>query len=129
MMNLNRFELLRLERRITSDEKLQYSLSSYFIVAVIFLNQSSFQSPIIGLPASLVYVSINAVFLGHVFFGSQEPFFRLILGSLAFLTLLGFVGWIVLAIYSLDEVASILVLVIAATVSSIINRRMKHSDG
>lgn len=129
MMNSNRFELLQLERKIASDEKLQYSLSSYFIVAVIFINQSFFQSPIIGLPAALVYVSINAVFLGRVFFSSQEPFFRLILGSLAFLMLLGFVSWVVLAIYSLNEVGSVLVLLIAATFSSIINRRMKHSNG
>jgi len=39
------------------------------------------------------------------------------------------VGWLILAIYDLDVVASLLVLLITATVSSIMNRRVNHIDG
>jgi len=129
MMNSSRLELIRLERTITRDKNLRYSLFSYLLAAMILLNLFFFQSPIIGISASLIYVFINAFFLGHVLFRSQEPFFRLILGSLVFLMLLGFVGWLVLTVYDLDVMALFVVLLIAATVSSLMNRRMKYIDG
>lgn len=129
MINLSHVELTRLEKTITRDKNLRYSILSYLLVAIILLNLLFLQSSIIGISASLIYVFINAFFLGHVFFRSQEPFFRLILGSLVFLMLLGLVGWLVLAVYDLDVMASFLVLLIAAMVSSLMNRRVKHIDG
>jgi hypothetical protein len=119
---------MELERTIVRDEKLRFTLLSFLLVLTILVNLTSLKSPIIGISASLVYITVNAVFLAHAFFGSQELLFRLILGSLAFLMLLGFVGWLILAIYNLDIMASVLVLLIAATVSSLMNKRMKHSN-
>lgn len=119
---------MRLEGIIVRDAKLRFTLLSYILVLIILLNLTSFQSPIIGLSASLVYILINAVFLGRAFFGSQELLFRLILGILVFMMLLGFVGWFILTIYNLDIMASVLVLLIAATVSSLTNKRMNHSN-
>ena len=117
-----------IERSIVQDKNFLYTITSYSIILAIFMNLSSFQSPLIGWMAFVTYFVINAVFLGNAFFEKENAFFRLMFGVLLLVLLLGFVGWLVLIIYNLDVTRVTLVLVIVATSSSLLNRRMKHRN-
>jgi hypothetical protein len=85
-------------------------------------------SPIVGALAFAMYFGINAIFLGHIFFSSEEAFIRAAFGVLLLIMLLGFVGWIVMIIYSLDAVMFTIVLLITTAVTSASNRRMKNKN-
>ena len=115
----------KIEQQITHDSKLLFTMISYVVVLTIFVNLSEFQSPVLGLLASAVYFLINGIFLGHVFFEKETAFFRLMLGLLLLVMLLGFVGWLAVVIYNLDVTRFTLALLIVATLSSLLNRRVK----
>ena len=102
---------------------------SYVVILIIFINLSEFQSPVLGLLASVIYFLINGIFFGHAFFEKETAFFRLMLGTLLLVMLLGFVGWLAVVIYNLDVIRFTLVLFIVATLSSLFNRRMKNKYG
>lgn len=114
-----------LERRITRDEKLGFTLLAYVAALTIFFNLRTLQSPALGLLGSAVYFLVNGIFLGHAFFGKEAPFFKLVLGILLLLVLLGCIGWLAVIIYNLNMVMTTLVLLAASTISSLLNRRMK----
>jgi len=116
------------EKSVAQDKKFQYTIISYVAILVIFLNLNGFQSPLIGLSASVIYLVINAVFLGNAFFQKENTFLRLIFGVLSLIMILGFVGWLIMIIYNLDFIMFTLVLLITTTVSSLANRRMKHRN-
>jgi len=118
----------KIEQRITRDENMLFTLVSYIVVLTIFINLSEFQSSILGLPASAIYFLINGIFLGHVFFEKEATFFRLMYGLLLLIMLLGFVGWLAVIIYNLDVVRFTLVLFIATTLSSLLNRKVKNKN-
>jgi len=82
----------------------------------------------LGIVASVLYFLINGVFLGHVFFEKEVTLFRLIFGILLLIMLLGFVGLLAVIIYNLDVIRFTLVLFIAATLSSLLNRRVKNRN-
>jgi len=124
-----RLGLGKVEQEITHDEKLLFTLISYVIILIIFANLSGFQSPVLGLLASAFYFLINGIFLGHAFFEKETAFFRLILGLLLLIMLLGFVGWLAVIIYNLDVIRFTLVLIIVATISSLSNKRVKSKNG
>ena len=117
-----------LEKSIVQNNKFVYSIISYSVILAVFINLSSLQSPIIGLIAFSAYFLINTVFLGNAFFQKENTFFRLAFGLLSFIMIIGFVGWLVMIIYNLDIARFTLVLIIATTVSSILNRRMKTQN-
>jgi uncharacterized membrane protein YfcA len=94
-----------------------------------FMNLNSFQSPLIGFTASIIYFVINAVFLGNAFFEKENIFLRLMFGILLLTMLLGFIGWLTLIIHNLDVTRFTLVLLVVATFSSLLNKRMRHRDG
>jgi len=71
---------------------------------------------------------INGIFLAHAFFEKEDTFFRLMFGVLLLIMLLGFVGWLIMIIYNLDVPSFTLVLLIVATLSSSLNRRMKYKN-
>ena len=124
-----KFGFDKIEQRITRDEKLLFTMISYFVILIIFINLSQFQSPILGLLASAIYFLINGIFLGHAFFKKETAFFRLILGLLLLVMLLGFVGWLAVVIYNLDVIMFTLVLFVAATLSSLLNKKVKNKYG
>lgn len=124
-----KFGFDKIEQRITRDEKLLFTMISYFVILIIFINLSQFQSPILGLLASAIYFLINGIFLGHIFFKKETAFFRLILGLLLLVMLLGFVGWLAVVIYNLDVIMFTLVLFVAATLSSLLNKKVKNKYG
>jgi hypothetical protein len=83
---------------------------------------------LIGFAASVIYFLINAVFLENAFFEKEDTFFRLMLGILLLIVFLGLVGWLTLIIYNLDATRVTLVLLVVATFSSLLNRRMRHRN-
>jgi hypothetical protein len=124
-----RSRLKKIEQRIVRDEKLLFTMISYVVILTIFINLSGFQSPALGLLASAIYFLINAIFLGHAFFEKEAAFFRLMFGTLLLIMLLGFVGWLAVIIYNLDVISFTLVLLTAATLSSLLNKKVKNKYG
>jgi len=126
MQSTYRFD--RLEKTIAHDKRLLFTLCSFALTLGIYINLSFFQSPVIGVVASILYFIINGVFLGHAFFEKETAFFRLMFGTLLLVMLLGFVGWLAVIIYNLDVTRFTLVLLITATLSSLLNRRVKNKN-
>lgn len=125
----SRFGFHKVEQRITRDKKLLFTIISYVVILTIFINLNQFQSPVLGLLASAIYFLINGIFLGHAFFKKETTFFRLMFGLLLLIMLLGFVGWLAVIIYNLDVTRFTLVLLIVATLSSLLNKRVKNKYG
>ena len=92
------------------------------------INLNIFQSPALGIVASILYFLINGIFLGNAFFKKKDTFFRLMFGILLLIMLLGFFGWLAVIIHNLDILRFTLVLVIVATLSSLLNRRVKYKN-
>jgi len=117
-----------IEKSVVQDEKFLYTIVSYSAILAMFANLNSFQFPFIGLMSSVIYLGINAVFLGNAFFKKENAFFRLMFGILLFTMFIGFVGWLTLIIHNLDITRVTLVLLVVATSSSLFNRRMRHRN-
>jgi len=117
-----------IEKSIVRNKNFAYTIVSFLFLLAIFMNLNSLQSPLIGLMAFVVYFVINSVFLGNAFFEKETAFIRLMFGVLLLVMFLGFVGWLVMIIYNLDVLRVTLVLVITTTLSSLLNKRMKHRD-
>jgi hypothetical protein len=117
-----------IEKLVVQDRNFLYTGISYSATLAIFLNLNAIQSPLIGFAASVIYFLINAVFLENAFFEKEDTFFRLMLGILLLIVFLGLVGWLTLIIYNLDATRVTLVLLVVATFSSLLNRRMRHRN-
>lgn len=126
MESLPRFD--KIEKSIAQDKKSLYTIISYIAVLAIFLNLNSLQSPLIGLAASIIFSIINVVFLGNAFLEKEPPLLKFTLAVLLFVMLLGFTGWLIMIIYNLDIIEFTFVLVVTTTLSSLLNRRMKHKN-
>ena len=122
------FKLHKLENFIVHDPKLLFTLTSYVLILAIYTNLSTFKSPAIGIVTFFLFFWINGIFLAHAFFEKEDTFFRLMFGVLLLIMLLGFVGWLIMIIYNLDVPSFTLVLLIVATLSSSLNRRMKYKN-
>ena len=122
------FQLSKLDTWITQDQKLLFTLTSYGLILAIYINLNAFHSSVLGIVASVLYFLINGIFLGHAFFEQEATFFRLIFGVLLLIMLLGFVGLLAVIVYNLDVIRFTLVLFIAATLSSLLNRRVKNRN-
>jgi len=121
------FQFHKVENFIVHDPKLLFTLTSYVLVLAIYTNLNV-KSPAIGIVTSILYFLINGIFLAHAFFEKEDVFFRLVFGLLSLIMLLGFVGWLIMIIYNLDAPRFTLVLLIVSTLSSLLNRRMKHKN-
>lgn len=121
-------QLSKLETLITQDQKLLITLTSYGLILAIYINLNALRSSALGIAASVLYFLINGIFLGHTFFEKEPTFFRLIFGILLLIMLLGFVGLLAVIVYNLDVIRFTLVLFIAATLSSLLNRRVKNKN-
>lgn len=117
-----------IEKLIVRNPHMVCTAASYSAVLAIFINLNSLRSPLIGLGASIIYFAIDSIFLAHAFFHRESPFLRLALGVLLLIMLLGSLGWLVMIIYNLDVLEFTLVLAIASTVSSALNRRNSRKD-
>ena len=122
------FHLNHAEKLITRDEKSLFTIVSYIAVIIIYINLSQLKSTVMGVMASAIYFVVNGVFLGRAFFREEKAFLRLLLGLFSLVIILGLVGWTILVVYNLDEVRTLLVLVLVTTSSSLLNRRKKTKD-
>jgi len=118
----------KLETLIAQDPKLIFTLTSYVLILIIYINLNVFQSSFLGLGVSIFYFLINAIFLERAFFQKETAFFRLMFGILLFIMLLGFISWVFIIVYNLDVIRLTLVLFIGATVASLLNRKVKTSN-
>jgi len=121
-------QLGKLEALIAQDSKLLFTLTSYVLIFMIYVNVSILQSSILGIVASSLYALINATFLGHAFFGEDAVFFRFMLGLLSLVMLTGFVAWLALIVHNLNVTWFTLVLFVVTTLSSLLNRRMEDRN-
>ena len=121
-------QLNKLETLITRDQKLLFTLTSYGLILAIYINLNYLHSSVLGIVASVLYFLIHGMFLGHAFFEKEVTLFRLIFGVLLLIMLLGFVGLLAVIVYNLDVIRFTLVLFIAATLSSLLNRRVKNRN-
>jgi len=119
---------MTLEGSIAVDEKFRFTLASYLLVLGILANQTLVQSFFLGLLFSLIYIIINGVFLGHTLLEDQESSVKLIFGSFLFVTLSGFVGWLIFRVYRLDTIGVTLDLLICTTIASSLNKVMKRAN-
>jgi len=120
MKRASRFE--NVEKTITQDKNLLFTFTSLTMILIIYLNPTFTGSPAIGATASLIFFSINAVFLGKTFFEGEILFIRFTLGILMFLLFLGSIGWVTLIIYNLDLLNLSVALCVLAILCSSINR-------
>jgi hypothetical protein len=114
--------LENVEEFIVRDEKVLFTIVSFAMALIIFLNQVIIHSIIFGITSSLIFILLNAVFLGRVFFENETPLLRLVLGGLFLLLFLGIVGWIVMFLYNIDITGSTLTLCVTAALCSVMNR-------
>ena len=121
------FRLNEVKRSIADDPKFLSTLTSYSLILLIYINLNM-RSLAIGIVAFFLYFLINGIFLAHAFFEKEDAFFRLMFSVLVLIMLLGLVGWLVMIISNLDAPKFVLVLFIVATISSLLNRRVKHEN-
>jgi len=124
----SKFRYRKLEELIVRDHNFIFTIFSFLLILIIYLNLSFTSSPIIGTAASLAFFMINGIFLGRAFFEKENALLSFLLGSLLFIVFLGLVAWIVMILHNLDIVRSMMVLCIVAALSSFLNRRMKHKN-
>ena len=122
------FHLNHAEELITRVEKALFTITSYVAITIIYTNLSQLKSPAVGILASAIYFFINGAFLGRAFFKEEHAFLRSLLGLFFLIVLLGSIGWITLVIYNLDEIRTLLVLVLVTTGSSLLNRRSRTQN-
>lgn len=127
MSSLSR--LGEIETLMARDQKFVFTMTSFVLTLLMYINLNALQSPVLGFAASVVYSWINGTFLGRAFFEKETAFFRLILGVLLLVLLLGFIGWLAVIIYNLDVFRFTVVLFIAAAFSSLLNRKVKGNNG
>ena len=114
------------ENLVSRDERFVFTIVSFVVIGIIFLNLTFVGSVVVGFVASVCYFLVNGIFLGSAFFAEESVMLRIILGSLVLIAFLGFVGWLVMIIYNLDILRSVLVLCVVAILSSLTNRLKKR---
>lgn len=116
-----------LEELITRDRNFVFTAASLSMVLIMLLNNTFTRSPVIAAASSLVFLTLNTVFLGHALFEEEAPFTRFMLGAFFLTLLLGIISWMVMIAYNLDIVRAATALFIVAGCSSFMNRLKKKS--
>jgi len=124
----NKSVFFNLQYLITRDQNFVFTVLSYLTILLIFVNISLVSSPAIGVASSTIYFLINATYLGHALFEQENAFVEFMLGLLVLVVILGLVAWAVLVLYSLNNIASVIVLSIASSFASFMNRKVKSKN-
>jgi len=124
----NKSRLRIIEEMILRDEKLLFTIVSYVMILMIFMNLSFYFSHVLGTIASAFYLLINGTFFGNVFFEKEELLLRFMLGNLLLATFLALIAWAVMIIYNLDIARSTLVLCIVTAIASLLNKREQRKN-
>jgi len=120
-----------IEQKIHNDSHYIYALLSFLTVLILFLNITSINSPIVGISASVIYLTLNGVFLGRALFGKEIVFIRFAFGVLVLTIILGLFGWVAVTTYRLGVIESTVILLVASCIAFLLNRRIhrKHRTG
>ena len=119
---------MNLQHLITRDQNFLFTILSYITILIIFVNTSLTNSPAMGLVASAIYFLINATYFGHALFKREDLFVRFMLGNLLLIAILGLVAWAVMILYNLGKIGSLIVLSIADSLASFLNRKAKSKN-
>ena len=117
-----------LTQLITLDKKLSFTLLSYISILMIFINLNLTSTPIIGVPATIIYFLINSTFIGTALFQNENLLVKLLLGALLLIVILGLTGLAVMILYNLDNLRSAIVLGITTFIASVLNKGMKSKN-
>ncbi len=101
---------------------------SYISILMIFINLNLTSTPIIGVPATIIYFLINSTFIGMALFQNENLLVKLLLGTLLLIVILGLTGLAVMIIYNLDNLRSAIVLCITTFIASVLNKGMKSKN-
>lgn len=123
-----KLRLSELENLIAGDHNFSFTLVSYAIVLLIFINLNVIRSRLVGGICSIIYLLVNGTFLGRAFFEKEALLLRLMLGNILLIVSLGLISWITLIVYNLDIVRATVVLCIVTALSSLLNKRMKQKN-
>ena len=118
-----------MEEFMVRDQRFVFTAVLFVLVLLILVNQIFFCSVFLGSAASVMFLFINVVYLGHAFFRQENTFVRFVLGGLILLTVIGLVGWIALIAYNLDAFRLGVALGILAGFSSLSNRLKQRLEG
>ena len=121
-----KFRFANLERTIVQDANFSFTMFSFLLVLVIFLNSSFVSSLVIGTIASIAYLVINTIFLGHALFENEDSFLRFMLGGLFLILVLGLSSWFMMITYNLDIFRSAIVFTVVTIICSLMNRRLTN---
>lgn len=125
--------LRELEKTISKDQRGCFTILAVCSAIAMLINSITLSSPILGILFSSIYLLINSVFLGHIFFQEESTSFRVALGFLVAVMLiaLGGAGMIIGSGFfavKFDTDTTIAVLAVITIAISFINRlqvRMK----
>lgn len=124
----NAFNFREIEAIIVKNPKLFFTLASYVLIILMDINLIFLKSFGIGVLSSILFFSINTIFLGHAFFADKTTFFRLMFGALLLTMFLGFIGWFTMIIYDLNLVEFTGILLITTSLSSLLNSRVGQTN-
>lgn len=119
----NKLRFKNFERLVIRDENLLFTVFSFIMVFVIFINLTYLFSIVVGAIGSFIYFFINAIFLGHALFENEDRLLRFMLGGLFLILVLGLASWIMMIIYNLDVLRSTIALSIVTILASLSNRQ------
>jgi len=125
---VDRSKFTYLTQLVIQDEKLTFTVASYASIITIFLNISTIQSPVVGIAASIIYLFINATFIGQAFFQNHELFIKSLLGTLLLIVILSLVGLAIMLLHNLDNASTAIALSITALLTSVLNRRVRPKN-
>jgi len=74
----DKFHFEKLEELISSRKRITFTMLSYVLIFVIFLNLTSVHLIQVGTVAFLTYFLINGIFWGYALFEEENTFLRLI---------------------------------------------------
>ena len=113
---------------VMQDENFIFTIASYASILTIFLNISTVQSPIVGIAASIIFLFINATFIGQALFQNHNFFTKFLLGTLLLIVILSLVGLAITILYNLDNIRTAIALSITALLTSVLNRRVRPKN-
>jgi len=84
--------LEKLEETISTDGKGIFTIIALLSIIGIYANSTRLSSPFLGVILTIVYFTINSVFMGSIFFQDEKTSFRVIFGLLLSLMLVAIGG-------------------------------------
>lgn len=91
-------------------------------------NSLRINQAIFGIASSAIYIAINAVFLGHIFFDDETVLLRLTFGLIVLLMLVVLFNVPLILLNQFNVITNVLSLEAITIVASIVNHKVKSSQ-